>query len=191
MKTTKNAIAHLPSKHRIGPDGEIVAEGGTKTQQTIENAFGQLKPRIIFNIDIFKDLHLQSIVDMNVSFRVCEDTSFCILCSYLAACQPDYLGKYRALPQSGNAMKRYLLTWYDCMTIEVRSQLRAIRTKIHLSFDMWSGPNRRAYQAIVAHWMDRNGQLHVALLSLHRFKGTHSGVNHTDHLWRTITDYRI
>jgi len=190
MATTKNAIAHLRSKHRIGPNGIITA--GTSTyQQTIEKAIGQTGPRITFNIDVFKDLLLQWIVQMNVGFRFCEDTTFCLLCSYLAACQPEYSGVYRAFPQSRHAIKRYVLTWYDAMRQEVMLQLHNTHTKIHFSFDMWSGPNRCAYQAIVAHWMACDGQLHAVLLSLHRFKGSHSGVNQVEHLWRTITDYGI
>jgi hypothetical protein len=191
MATTKNALAHLRSKHRVGPNGIITAGAESTYQQTIEKAFGQTRPRIIFNIDVFKDLLLQWIVQMNVSFRVCEDTTFRSLCFYLAACQPDYSGVHRALPQSSNTIKRYVLTWYRTMKEDVMSQLHATHTKIHFSFDMWSGPNRRAYQAIVAHWMARDGRLHAVLLSLHRFKGSHSGVNQAEHLWRTVTDYGI
>jgi hypothetical protein len=46
------------------------------------------------------------------SFRVCEDSFFRRLCTYLAACQPDYSGVNRALPRDGNAIKRYVVTWY-------------------------------------------------------------------------------
>ena len=189
MTTTKNALAHLRLKHCVGPDGIITAGAGSVHQRTIEKAFGQTRPRITFNIDVFKDLLLQWVVQMNVSFRVCEDTTFRSLCSYLAACQPDYSGVYRALPQSGNAIKRYVLTWYHAMKEDVMSQLHVTHTKIHFSFDMWSGPNRRVYQAIAAHWMARDGRLHAFLLSLHRSKGSHSGINQAEHLWRTITDY--
>jgi len=122
---------------------------------------------------------------------MCELSSFRTLCTYLAACQPDYSGIYRALPKSGNAIKRYLLTWYEEMRQEVRAKLHTTSVKIHFSFDMWSGPNRHAYQAVVAHWMDQDGQLHASLLSLHRFEGAHNGFNQADHIWRTIEDYEI
>jgi len=49
-----------------------------------------------------------------------------------------------------------------------------------------------AYQAVVAHWADRDGCcLHAVQLSLHRFRGAHSGLNQAHHLWRAITDYGI
>jgi len=85
MAASKNALAYLLPKHRIGPDGIITAGAGSVHQQTIK-VFGQTRPRITFNIDVFKDLLLQWVVQMNVSFRVCEDTTFRALCSYLAAC---------------------------------------------------------------------------------------------------------
>jgi len=190
MKTTKNAITHLKIKHNVGPKGRIVATT-TPAQQTIQAAFGRSMPRILFNEDIFKELLLLWVIDANVSFRMCEQPSFRTLCAYLAACQPDYSGIYRALPQSGNAIKRYLLTWYEAMREEVKLKLRSTTVKIHFSFDMWSGPNQHAYQAIVAHWLDGSGTLHAALLSLHRFEGAHSGINQAEHLWHTLQLYDI
>jgi len=181
IKTTKNVIEHLRSKHNVGPEG-IISAGPTSTQQMIQQALGRSMPRIVFNQDVFKDLLLQWIVDGNVSFRMCELSTFRTLCAYLAACQPDYSGIYRALPKSGHAIKRYLLTCYEKMRLEVRAKLHTTIVKIHFSFDMWSGPNRHAYQVVVAHWMDRDGQLHAALLSLHRFEGAHNGFNQADHI---------
>jgi len=145
--------------------------------------FGNAPPRIIFNEDVFKQLLLQWIVANDISFRMCEDAFFRRLCAYLAACQPDYSGVYRALPQTGNAIKRYILSWYQAMKEEVKAKLHGTLAKIHFLFDMWSGPNQHAYQAVVAHWVDRDGHLHAVLLSLHRFLGTHSGLNQAGHLW--------
>jgi len=77
------------------------------------------------------------------------------------------------------------------MRQEVKAKLHTTVLKIHFPFDMWSGPNRHAYQAVVAHWMDRDGYLHAALHSLHRFQGAHNGFNQAEHIWRTIEDYEI
>ena len=53
----------------------IITAGTSTYQQTIKKVFGQRGPRIVFNIDVFKNLLLQWIVQMNVSFRVCEDVT--------------------------------------------------------------------------------------------------------------------
>ena len=98
VTTTKNAIEHLRVKHRIGPDGPI-AIGSTPSQQTIVSMFGNAPPRITFNEDVFKHFLLQWVVAHDISFRMCEDSFFRRLCAYLAACQPDYSGVYRALPR--------------------------------------------------------------------------------------------
>jgi len=153
--------------------------------------FRNMPLRIIFNEDVFKQLLLQWIVANDISFHMCKDAFFQRLCVYLAACQPDYSGVYCALPQTGNAIKRYILLWYQAMKEEVKAKLHGMLAKIHFLFDIWSGPNQYAYQTVVAHWVDRDGHLHAALLSLHRFLGAYSGLNQADHLWRTIIDYGI
>jgi len=70
MATTKNAIAHLRSKHCISPDGIITVGAGSVHQQTIMREFGQTRPLITFNFDVFKDLLLHWVVQMNIGFRV-------------------------------------------------------------------------------------------------------------------------
>jgi hypothetical protein len=49
MATTKNAIAYLRSKYRIGPNGIITAGTESTHQQTIEKAFGHTWPQTVFN----------------------------------------------------------------------------------------------------------------------------------------------
>jgi hypothetical protein len=135
VTTTKNAIEHLRVKHRIGPDGPFTT-GPRPSQQPIVQMFGMTSPRIIFNEDVFKQLLLPWIVANDISFRMCEDSSFRKLCAYLAACQPDYSNVYRALPRHGNAIKCYVLTWYQAMKEEVKANLHGTLAKIYFSFDM-------------------------------------------------------
>jgi hypothetical protein len=83
------------------------------------------------------------------------------------------------------------VAFYKEMKAEVKTKLRRVEVKIHFSFDMWSGPNHHAYQAVVGHWLDEECKLHAALLSLHRFEGAHTGVNQADHVWNTLQAYEI
>jgi hypothetical protein len=136
VSTTKNTIDHLKSKHSIGYGGEVIKPGPEPHQQTIERAFSTDKPTITFNEDVCRQLLLRWIVKMNISFRVCEDESFRTYCSYLAACKPDYSAIHRAIPTSGNSIKRFLLSYHQEMKAEVTSRLRLSPFKIHYSFDM-------------------------------------------------------
>jgi hypothetical protein len=96
-------------------------------------------------------------------------------CVFVAACQADYSGVYRGLPESGNATKRYILTWDETMKEVVKSNCHSTVVTIHFSFDLWSGPNQHEYQAVVPHWLDRQSRLHAVLLYVHRFLGPLSG----------------
>jgi hypothetical protein len=103
----------------------------------------------------------------------------------------DYTAIDESLPLCGDTIRRWILSLYDEMKAEVKATLRQAEIKIHFSFDMWSSPNHHAYQAIVAHWLDPQARLHTALLSLHRFLGSHTGLNQADHFWTTLEEYEI
>jgi hypothetical protein len=86
ITSTKNPLDHLRLKHDIGPDGPINRAKPPRHQQTIEAAFGEKRPEITFNADIFERLLGRWIYTEDVSFRSCETESFRYLLSYLAAC---------------------------------------------------------------------------------------------------------
>jgi hypothetical protein len=86
ITSTKNPLDHLRLKHHIGPDGPINRAKPPRHQQTIEAAFGEKRPEITFNADIFERLLGRWIYTEDVSFRICETDTFRYLLSYLAAC---------------------------------------------------------------------------------------------------------
>ena len=58
--------------------------------------------------------------------------------------------------------------------------------KVSFTMDMWSDPDRKAYMAVTAHWIERQAlqvsdtlqqsiRLHVDLLGFAHVPGTHSG----------------
>jgi hypothetical protein len=56
-------------------------------------------------------------------------------------------------------------------------ELELALTKIHLSFDLWTSPNRHAMMAIIAHFIDNHKRQQTRLLALRRQLGAHSGEN--------------
>jgi hypothetical protein len=89
LGSTKNAIKHLKKIHKITADGPM-PDGPPQHQRTIEGAFGKLAPAITFNDDVFCHLLLRYIYTTNESFRVCEEETFRVLLSYLAACVRNF-----------------------------------------------------------------------------------------------------
>jgi len=83
--STKNMIEHLHDTHQMTKEGPLTIQL-EKGQLRIETAFGNTRPQIIFNKDMFRELLLRWLVINNISFRQVEQGSFRILLGYLAAC---------------------------------------------------------------------------------------------------------
>ena len=53
---------------------------------------------------------------------------------------------------------------------EMRRELRAARSNIHISFDVWSSPNCYAIMTIIAHYIDSSGVRKTKLIALEVLK---------------------
>lgn len=78
-------IEHLRETHKIGKHGAIAVQL-EKGQIQIETAFGNTRPQIIFNQEVFRNMLLHWIIQNNISFRAVEQGSFRTLLGYLTAC---------------------------------------------------------------------------------------------------------
>jgi hypothetical protein len=77
-------IEHLRDAHRIDKDGYMDSERAVN--QRIDKAFGQAQQRIVFNLDMFKQLLLRWIIVNNIPFSQVENSVFRTLLFYLLAC---------------------------------------------------------------------------------------------------------
>jgi hypothetical protein len=66
---------------------------------------------------------------------------------------------------------------YEAQRAIVQQELKHAITAIHLSFDLWTSPNRHAIMAIVAHFIDKQKKHQTRLLALRKQQGAHSGSN--------------
>jgi hypothetical protein len=58
-----------------------------------------------------------------------------------------------------NTMKRYIDSAYDGALTTVESELRSATTKINLSFDLWTSPNRQlSLLGVVTHYLNHRSQ---------------------------------
>src|SRR5947209_9522739 len=72
-----------------------------------------------------------------------------------------------------------------------RHGLRAARSNIHISFDLWTSPNCYAIMAIVAHYIDSSGARKVSLIALRHLDGEHTGENMAALLLKVFREYKI
>ena len=73
----------------------------------------------------------------------------------------------------------------------IKAEIEAALSTIHISFDLWTSPNRYAMIAIFAHFIDKRGRPQDLLLALRRQLGTHSGNNIATTLGEVIKDWDL
>jgi len=75
--------------------------------------------------------------------------------------------------------------------MRVIDELHSARSKIHLSFDLWSSPNALSLCGVVAHYLTADLQSRAILIGLERVKGAHSGENIAEAILRIIIEFGI
>jgi len=66
---------------------------------------------------------------------------------------------------------------YNTQAQVIRAELRNAISKIHITYDLWTSPNRHAILATSAHFIDADGRQQQRLLAMRQQNGAHSGVN--------------
>ncbi|RKK77644.1 hypothetical protein BFJ71_g16696, partial [Fusarium oxysporum] len=73
----------------------------------------------------------------------------------------------------------------------IKAELRNALTAVHISFDLWTSPNRFAIMAVFAHFIDQLGHQQSRLLALRRQFGAHSGENLAGSLIDIVHEWEI
>jgi hypothetical protein len=74
----------------------------------------------------------------------------------------------------------------------MREILHESLTHVHLSIDAWTVPHyMMAMLGIVAHFIDKSGQLRSVVLDMQELEGSHSGLNMAEYTMKVVDDYQI
>jgi hypothetical protein len=73
----------------------------------------------------------------------------------------------------------------------LKQKLKTALSKIHLSVDCWSSPNRKNFQGICAHFVDESRVLRKALLALPYLPDGHGGTCQAIELVKVLDEYQI
>lgn len=95
------------------------------------------------------------------------------------------------MPRSGTTLRHHIEKEYNKRKDDVKLQLANCPSKINITFDMWSGPDRRSILGIVAHHVSGNSIPQATLLGVKRVFSVHSGENQTKYLLQTVREYGI
>ncbi|KAJ0127542.1 hypothetical protein HZ326_29350, partial [Fusarium oxysporum f. sp. albedinis] len=73
----------------------------------------------------------------------------------------------------------------------VREELDEAVTQIHISFDLWTSPNRLAFISIFGHFIDQSNSHQSRLLAFRRQIGSHAGENIAYTVGNVVRDWGI
>ena len=194
---TSRAVKHLQEKHHISAE---VADGEShemrlQTQAQAQVASGVLtvlQQQIVAAqrphqsaVDTVLRLLIQWIILAHIPLSCVEQESFQLL---LQAVSPQ-LSQF--IYTSGQSIRRLVLQEFQRHQIAIIDHLQAARSKIHLSFDLWSSPNSLSLCGIVAHYVATDLRCRSLLLGLKRVNGAHSGENIAETILKVIADFKI
>ena len=79
---------------------------------------------------------------------------------------------------SRNTLRAYIATAYESALEVVEAELTTARTKVNLSFDLWTSLGRRlSLLSVVAYYLDATFTPRAVLLALPQMHGSHTAVN--------------
>ena len=169
---TSNLILHWKSRHGIDKDGKPVKK---ETQKKLIS---------LADFKIWKLVFIQWIVYCHIAFSQIENPYFKKMLDLLSE------GLAALLP-SRNTIRKWIVKEFQQRKRELRRELRAARSNIHISFDLWTSPNCYAIMAIVAHYIDSNGDRQAKLIALRSLDGEHTGENMAALLLKVFREYKI
>jgi hypothetical protein len=196
-KATSSAIEHLQDLHRLGRHGRITVERSQPSTPS-QGTQGRLDAYYIagaaaernraaeaFDYERSKGLVTRLFTVEQIPLQKADSAAFRDLLIYL---NPRCRG---ALP-TRNTLRSYIATAYEHAFEVVESELRSARTKINLSFDLWTSPGRRlSLLGVVAHYLDTQYKPRAILLALPSMSGAHTAANLSGQLSTIIRHFNL
>jgi hypothetical protein len=108
---------------------------------------------------------------MHIALMCVESDTFRELILYIAPSLEIYLIK------SGNTIRRWILWEFEKQRRYIRKELATARSRIHISFNLWTSPNSKGLVGVVFHFLDKDLKVRSLLAGMKRVRGAHSGEN--------------
>ena len=139
-----------------------------------------------FNTQRFRLNAVGWLVDANLPLSTFESPAFRQL---IASANPQ---AEVALWASHNSVSSYVIRLYDYLRPHIVAELSQAQSKIHISFDGWTTKGgKRGFLGIVAHYVDRRGDIRDLPIALPQLTGAHSGEIMATVVTQTLTEFGI
>ena len=187
QNSNRSIIKHLEETHEISEDDcasgirlKITPPDNTSASTSITRHTPSF-----FDWEILKLQLIEWIVVMHIAFSQVQNDWFR---RFLAALSPK-LEKW--IPKAGNTIRDWILAEFEQQQKEVKKQLHTSKSRIHLSFDLWTSPNHLSFVRVVTHYISPKYNVETVLLRLCCLQGPHSGKNIAKAILKIIDKYDL
>ncbi|PWI64318.1 hypothetical protein PCL_11289 [Purpureocillium lilacinum] len=166
VQATSSAADHLRKTHRITPASQS-NESSPSHDSGIDLHPAVTPKRRRLEQSVIPKAKVRAIQERSVGFVVDSDVPFTIFeHSFLRSLFNQFDHELvLQIPWSGSSIARELQRLFDTKRDVIKAELRDALTTIHLSFDLWTSPNRFAIMAVFAHFIDRGARQQSRLLA--------------------------
>jgi hypothetical protein len=157
---TSGVRNHLEQKHQIDPQSGIKKRSRTR-KSVLEQQRSAAATNTFFwkdSIEKFKELLVRWIVYCHIAFFQFENQYFRELLFFL---NPALLSH---LPKATKTIRSWVMDAFRSKKQRLREDLRQARSRISISFDLWTSPNPYAVLGVIAMWIDTAGKRQTTVL---------------------------
>lgn len=186
---TSGASLHLKIQHRLAPPNDdedseaLEAPDFSQPPPKRHRSAPTVVPKS--QVSRIRELCVGFLVDSSSPFTTFQNL---FLKALLYQLNPDVCAQ---VPWSRQSQKEELGRLYKEKKTQIKDEMNKALTKVHLSFDLWTSPNRHAIIAIFCHFLKPSGQLTQYLLALRRQLGAHTGENIAHTMLKVIKEWDL
>ncbi|KAJ4175316.1 hypothetical protein NW754_16783 [Fusarium falciforme] len=189
-QSTSSVQAHLYKAHRITETFEPGSSDDSSVLDLQRRASKKrpAPPSLVLpraKMARIRELSVGYIVDSNLPFTTLESTYLQELFRQL---DPDLCLQ---VPWSRSTVRKDLEDILSLKKAALKEELDKAITQIHISFDLWTSPNRQAFISIFGHFIDRDNLYQSRLLAFRMQIGSHAGENIAYTITNVVRDWGI
>lgn len=174
----------------------VIGDSLDKTEETESSVLGQQRTASLKRpapYSPFTRSKITCVRELAVGFLIHADLPFAVLSNpFMTKLLESYnLNLAKEQPLGRTTLSQDLAEIFRASKGHVEKELGGAQTSIHISFDLWTSPNRLAFIAIFAHFLDREYRQQNRLIGFRRQLGTHAGENIANTLEEVIKDWGI
>ncbi|KAK7583457.1 hypothetical protein V3481_012745 [Fusarium oxysporum f. sp. vasinfectum] len=192
VQATSSAADHLRKAHRITPASQS-SESSPDDEGVIDIYSGATPKRRRLEQSAIPRAKIKAIQELSVGFVIDSDVPFTIFEHSFLRKMFNHFDSDLVLQMawSGSSVTREIHRLFEAKRDTIKAELRNALTAVHVSFDLWTSPNRFAIIAVFAHFIDQLGHQQSRLLALRRQFGAHSGENLAGSLVDIVHEWEI